>query len=195
MAPASLVRKLSGQSALAQKVFASIPADEFWTLQQIQGELIRRGRHMAYNVMQGCVRCLVNAGLVDEEGVRFRAAFGASEAIEQDDEPAVASHTALAVIEPAHQPTEEAAPVTAPIAIIPASHEEAMTAITGRLTALSTEVIDTVDEVRQKLAKLTKLGKELEDVAIMITLEQDRVNDQVHKLEQLQRAMRELGLA
>ncbi|WP_147822904.1 hypothetical protein [Aeromonas hydrophila] len=68
-------------------------------------------------------------------------------------------------------------------------------AATDRIAAIGAEVVEVVDGVRQQLNKLTRLGSEMEELAIQITMETDHVNSQIETLGQIQALMRELGVA
>ena len=61
---------LSGQSNLARKVFAAVPKQEFWSIGQISNEMDRIEKHnVNKGEITGCLRTLVDAGLVTEAGV------------------------------------------------------------------------------------------------------------------------------
>lgn len=61
---------LSGQTNLARKVFAAVPKQEYWSVGQISNEMNRVEKHnMSKGEITGCLRSLVDAGLVAEQGV------------------------------------------------------------------------------------------------------------------------------
>lgn len=67
---------LSGQSNLARRVFAAVPMQVFWNVQQISGEMHRLDAHnLSKAEITGCLRSLVDAGLVNETAsLTFRSA-------------------------------------------------------------------------------------------------------------------------
>lgn len=60
---------MQGQSATAKKVYEAIPITEAWSFTQIFAEVNRRGVGIQYNIFQGCVQNLKEAGLVVEPKV------------------------------------------------------------------------------------------------------------------------------
>lgn len=66
---------LTGQSKLACKVFESVPKQEFWSIGQISNEMDRKEKHnVSKGEITGCLRSLVDAGLVTEAGqLTFRS--------------------------------------------------------------------------------------------------------------------------
>lgn len=61
---------LDGQTQLAQKVFHSVPMQEFWSVGQISNEMNRIEKHnLSKGEITGCLRTLVDAGLVGETGM------------------------------------------------------------------------------------------------------------------------------
>lgn len=58
---------LSGQTNLARRVFAAVPMQAFWTAQDISFEMNRLENHnLSKGEILGCLRTLVDAGLVNE---------------------------------------------------------------------------------------------------------------------------------
>ncbi|CDN87385.1 hypothetical protein BN948_01807 [Hydrogenophaga intermedia] len=55
---------ISGMTSVAQKVYEGVPAADFWTIHQIVSECGRLGRAVQYDVAQGCLAKLHDAGLV-----------------------------------------------------------------------------------------------------------------------------------
>lgn len=61
---------LSGQSNLARRVFEAVPKQDFWTVLQISNEMHRMEPHgLSKGEITGCLRSLVDAGLVAEAGM------------------------------------------------------------------------------------------------------------------------------
>jgi hypothetical protein len=74
-------QKLAGQSAIAQKVFQSVPVADAWSHHQIAAEMRRSvGSAMDIRTLLGCLNTLVDAGLVRRQfGATFiRAAVSAA---------------------------------------------------------------------------------------------------------------------
>lgn len=84
---------LEGQTNLARRVFHSVSMQEFWSVGQISNEMNRIEKHnLTKGEITGCLRTLVDAGLVGETGMlTFRSN-----------------------VKPAKDTTVEEAPVTAP---------------------------------------------------------------------------------
>lgn len=57
---------LSGMTSIAQRVFQAVPIAEAWASRQIYAEMTRTGPAADYKTVEGCLRTLVNAGLVTE---------------------------------------------------------------------------------------------------------------------------------
>ena len=58
---------LSGQTAVAKKVFEVVPIQDAWDHRQIQGALQRATRStLDFRIMQGCLNTLKQAGLINE---------------------------------------------------------------------------------------------------------------------------------
>jgi hypothetical protein len=63
----------NGLNAAARKVHDAVPMQEPWTVAQIVGELRRQGSSLDHRVTRGCLRVLVEAGLVIERaGEKFQ---------------------------------------------------------------------------------------------------------------------------
>ncbi|MNQ24774.1 hypothetical protein D3C85_379780 [compost metagenome] len=61
---------LSGQSNLARRVFEAVPKQDYWSVLQISNEMHRMEPHgLSKGEITGCLRSLVDAGLVAEAGV------------------------------------------------------------------------------------------------------------------------------
>lgn len=75
---------LDGQTNLAQKVFAAVPMQAFWTVQQISTEMFRLENHnLSKSEITGCLRTLVDAGLVNETASQtFRSTVKPAKVIE-----------------------------------------------------------------------------------------------------------------
>lgn len=186
LTPIRARKLLSGQTTLAQKVFEAIPIGEAWSATQIKGELDRQGKALSTTISQihGCLYHLVGSGLVCEPSTGLFQSKVKLPAQRISKEVNMTAQATPAVTTESLAAAQAAAPVTCPI-------QKTL----ERLAALSTEVIDATDVARQTLGKLTRLGKEIEDVAIAITLDREQSAKRMDKLEQLQKLMRELNLA
>lgn len=67
MTPARFEANLSGQSAIAKKVFEMVPIKDAWSMDQIMGEMLRVTRaRIDAKVARACVEALKESGLVRE---------------------------------------------------------------------------------------------------------------------------------
>jgi len=75
MNPARANSILANQSSMAKKVFSVVPMQEYWSIQSIMLELRRLSLTTApQGEVAGCLRSLVDAGLVSEIGsMQFRS--------------------------------------------------------------------------------------------------------------------------
>jgi hypothetical protein len=66
---------LSGQTNLARKVFAAVPMQEHWNIDEISREMARVEPHNhTKSAIAGCLRTLKECGLISEAGVQnFRS--------------------------------------------------------------------------------------------------------------------------
>lgn len=199
MTPHRLSRLLLEQTIQARKVFDALLVDESLTIHQIRAVLVARGRHMAHNIIEGCLHSLGRVGLVITNSGRFRAAFDASQPYgpsQESDKDTASMTTSLEIT--IHQTAT--VPVYAPTSVqaAPAAAQEVpnpIQAATDRIAAIAGEVVEVVEGVRQQLRQLTSLSTELDELAIQITLETDQVNDKIQKLAQVQALLRDLGVA
>lgn len=61
---------LDGQTNLARRVFLCVPMQEFWSVSQISNDMNRIEKHnLSKGEITGCLRSLVDAGLVAEAGM------------------------------------------------------------------------------------------------------------------------------
>ncbi|ANT70246.1 hypothetical protein TK34_22555 (plasmid) [Aeromonas hydrophila] len=194
MTPARLSRLLLTQSAQAKKVFAVLSVNETLTIQQIRTVLVARGSQLAHNAIEGCLHSLSRAGLVVVAADGFRATFDASQPYKNTQESEKEATSMTTAIEITVQ--QSTISVTAPTDVrAEPAVSNGIQAATDRIAAIGAEVVEVVDGVRQQLNKLTRLGSEMEELAIQITMETDHVNSQIETLGQIQALMRELGVA
>lgn len=72
MSPTRFNVLFSGVTSIAQKVYGVVPKTEPWALPQIHAEFARTGGSVDRRVLQGCLRALTEAGLVNEKpGSKF----------------------------------------------------------------------------------------------------------------------------
>ena len=195
MTPHRLSRLLSEQTMQARRVFDALLVGEFLTIHQIRAVLVARGRHMAHNVIEGCLYSMGCVGLVVTNSGRFRAAFDASQLYaphKESDKDTTSMTTSLEIT--IHQSAAVTVSAPAGVQAEPAT-STGIQAATDRIAAIAAEVVETVDGVRQQLNRLTRLGSELDELAIYITVETDQVNDKIKKLAQVQALLRDLGVA
>ena len=155
MTPAKAAQRLRGQTALAQKIFHAVPSLEAWHVKQIEGELQRTNKTPppTRNAMLGCLRCLVEAGLITEP---TREHFRSK--VESNTKP-----SAPAIKQPARTPPMTVTTLTQ----LPQS-EPTKPTTTDLLMRIAGELVDLTDDCRQKLNKITRLASDLEDVILQI---------------------------
>lgn len=180
MTPEKAAKVLQGQTALARKAFDAVPVSEWWDLWQVKRELERLGTVGVINHTQlrGCLKCLKEAGLIDEKDDAYRSAV------------------TLAVSKPPPKPKEQ--PQEPPVTEAKGNQKAVPTAPAriselDHLANLSSELIDITDEIRQKLSRLTRIAKELDDVALNIAQEQQASDKRFERLNRVQLLMRELS--
>lgn len=64
MNSARLSSILNGLTGTASKVYEAVPISEQWSTQKIVAELLRSGRQMAHNEVQGCLNSLEQSGVI-----------------------------------------------------------------------------------------------------------------------------------
>ena len=99
-----------GQTSVAQKVYEAIPIAEAWSLSQINSELGRCGSSITYRVVEGCIKALVESGIVIETPLRsqhFTRTPVRSKTIKpKEKEPEMATNTlSLATPKAVQKPT------------------------------------------------------------------------------------------
>jgi len=57
---------LNGMTSIAIKVFDVVPKGDAWDAYQIHQELVRTGAQRDYRILEGCLKSLVDAGVVIE---------------------------------------------------------------------------------------------------------------------------------
>lgn len=183
MTPARAERLLSGQSALAAKVFAAVPILEAWTMEQIKRELERTGTTMkiAPHTVMGCLRDLKDAGLIGEP---IREHFRSNTKIPRtvmdlelnDDEtetPAPASEQSMPVQAPAAAPK----PATKPTTL-------------ETLANLSESLVEATTALRKVIVSVQTIAKQIDDVALTVETERQESADIVSRYHQLQALLR-----
>lgn len=83
---------LSGQSNLARRVFDAVPRQDYWSVMQISNEMHRKEPHgLSKGEITGCLRTLVESGLVSEAGVlTFRSTVKPPKPVLKEEEPVTA---------------------------------------------------------------------------------------------------------
>lgn len=146
---------LSGQTRLAQRVFAAVPKQEYWSIGQISNEMARVEKHnMTKSEVAGSLRTLVDAGLVSENGVlTFRS----------NVKPPSQKDNATMAQGPQKVPTKSAQPTLGERFLFKAAQLRSMA---DDLDAMALEVEEAIIKAGAKNAKLDKLRlalRELED--------------------------------
>jgi len=135
-----------GLSANAKKVYDAVPAQEAWLSQAVHGELMRQGLGIPFNIVEGCLQALRDAGLAKESAGRWTR------------EP----------VKPAKEPTPAGTPmpaVTCALAERPPTPTEALAEIAARLRRGAQEMLNLAEELDSvTLALEETLTAEDEDV-------------------------------
>ena len=154
---------LSAQTVIAQKVYGAIPIQEEWDIKAICTELVRSGFQHDKRIINGCVNSLIASGLVIEKSR--------------------GKYQRIPV-----KPEKENVPTT--------------TETTKPLTPKNTSpekapAIDRVCEISSHFIKLAasmkSLADDLETAAIELADQQQRSEDDVAKLKQLQQLLKSIG--
>lgn len=137
MSAARLKQLEAGQTSMARKVLDAVPKAEIWSIAQITTELGRVGNNMTRSVVEGCLRTLVEAGLVQELQGGFRRV-----AARPEPQPVASTTIKLASV-----PTQEA-PVQTPM---------------EKLVVLAADLRSLAAEAESMAVRVEELGVELDD--------------------------------
>ena len=165
MTPAKKEALLQGQTSIARKIYECVPIQEAWPTHQIAQALkATAGATTDMRRVQACLSDLADAGLIREPQ---RRSF---QRVEVKDKPKTPE-----LKMPANQPltTSTATPV------------EPKSNALDRIAGLAGELSDIADHLRQRLMRVTKIAKELEDVALAVEQERESSNESLAKLSQL----------
>lgn len=169
----------NGQTTIAQKVYYAVPQQDEWSPEQIATELGRTGVTPDMRILQGCLKALVEAGLVNRTGK-----LGA---YEYQREPVREPRAKVTVLTITQKEKPEMNPTT--IAAAPKSIIETLPA----------NPIDRLGELAQALSHLGEqmkmIGSQIADTAIEIQQQMESESDQLKKVKQLGELMKSLGIA
>jgi hypothetical protein len=151
-----------GQTGIAKKVLAAVPAIEAWTHRQIVMEIARTGSCPDPRIVEGCLRSLGDAGLIKETktGGWIR-------------------------VMPKDSPEKEPA-----AAVVPAATKPAFTLVEpsrpfDRMAALA-------ERMRERAAEFAAMAAEAEELALAFEAEVTRAGADSQRLKQLQELLRGL---
>lgn len=166
-----------GLTTTARKVFGSVPIAEEWSPGQVRGEMLRQGINMDLRMVAGCLQSLIESGLVTEPkpGLFCRVPVRPKPSAPPQPQPTV-ELTLVAPVTPKDQPMAQAAPTpAAPVAT----------------------ASDRLEQMTTRLLQLTKdvaaLCQEAENIALQILSDNERHEEEVKKLRQLQSLLKSLG--
>lgn len=176
---------LRGQTNVAQKVYQAVPAQCAWGYDEIQREVRRLGFFVDYNVMQGCLNALCNAGLVRESpkgkhfvrtevrGVTEKSPPASWDDVEEAVDNVIAIETTK-VIDMATPSTLQMVPTTiSPI---------------DQLTKLSARALTLAGQMKM-------LANDIDNAAVEIASQLEHSEKQSAKLRQLQELLKSIGAA
>lgn len=155
---------LKCQTALARKVFDVVPVRESWSFATIQAELFRQGINKPKNVVEGCLGCLVDAGLVlkGSKGLFIRVS------VTEKTEAAPEGNVVRAISPPQiqYQQPEPGQMTTKPIINTSAKPTPATTTIFERLTALQNVASDLAERLIEMSDEIDKATQQLRAEAV-----------------------------
>ncbi len=138
---------------LAQRVFHAVPLQEYWSVNQISNEMSRLEKHNhSRGEITGCLRCLVDAGLVGEAGtLTFRAKFNSKQLQEEKEKP---------------MSTKKNLTVSSTDSLIQRINNKAaqLRHLADEIELLGIEVIEAIQEAGQSNEKLLKLQSLLREI-------------------------------
>lgn len=171
---AKVERLLSGQSAIARKVFGAVPMREQWRVHQIHDAMPGAGADT--RVILGCLQDLVDIGLVREsqQGTFQRVEMRLPKT-------------------PSPKPKKDATVSRLPTRIAAAINQQQgiESSPLDLLGELSGEIVSLAGEFQQRFSRLA--GK-VEEAALAIEVERERSTESVAKLKQLQQLLKSLSL-
>jgi hypothetical protein len=131
-----------GLTSEARKVFNVVPIAAAWKPNQILGELKREGINMPMNIVMGCLRALVDDGMVRQTGDSFLR-------VTPSERPP--KLTLSAVQQPTPEPTPE--PATKDTLTKLADLSAVLKKRSNDLLALAKEIDDIAIEVEERIAR------------------------------------------
>lgn len=165
MTPAKQEILMQGQNSIAKKIYECVPIQEAWpTFQIAQALKSTAGSTADIRRVQACLSDLVESGLIREPQKRF---YQRVQVEEKTKTPELKM--------PANQPLTAST-------VVPV--EQKASAL-DRIAGLAGELSGIADELRQRLLRVTKIAKELEDVALAVEQERESSNESLAKLSQL----------
>ena len=169
MTPGRATSLLQGQTALARKVYDSVPIGSFWSGSEIQTQHAKRYTPIPHRTFMGCIRALIDAGLVKSNGdVLFRRTE-----IKEASVPEITGSKKPATPVPS---LAEPKPAT-----LPAKTEPAL----DRLNTF-------VDALRTQMKVVNETVAAIEHVVVEIHLEAEQNVEMATKLKQLQTLLKGL---
>lgn len=168
-----------GLTTTARKVFGSVPIAEEWSPGQVRGEMFRQGINMDLRMVTGCLQSLIESGLVTEPkpGLFCRVP--------------VRPRPTAPVAEPAQpRPTVE---LTLVSPVTPKDPPMATPAPAAPITTPLDRLANLAARLRQATTTLTSIAADVENIALEIVEDNERRDEEVKKLRQLQALLKSLG--
>lgn len=162
----------------ARKVFGAVPIAEEWSPGQVRGEMLRQGINMDMRMVSGCLQSLIESGLATEPkpGLFCRVP--------------VRPRPTPPAIDPAQpRPAVELALVTS----TPKDYPMAAPVIAAPTTTSIDRLANLAARLRQATAVLTGIAADVENIALEIVEDNERRDEEVKKLRQLQALLKSLG--
>jgi hypothetical protein len=158
----------NGMTSIAQKVYDAVPIQETWSHTEIQTELTRVGLGRDLNVTRGCLRSLVEAGLIIEPQsnhfirVPVRVKLKLCSQPEEEQETEMASPSAQTSVK---NPTQSALEKLGLLAARVNTAASNLKALSSELETAALEIEEMLAAKDAKMVKLTQLQSLLKDLA------------------------------
>lgn len=170
MTPARAEALLQGQTSLARKVFDATPIQESWTVASIRNALSGASMTTSAHVIRGCLRELIDAGLVRQpERNQFQRVEIRAAAKPQQQEPAMPA-AAQATPAPPSIPAEQHTPL------------ELLGELAGEMGALAKAMAE----------QLHNMARRIEEVALVVEQDREAIAADLTKLRQFQALLKSM---
>lgn len=163
MNPTRQQNMVDGLSSTAAKVFEAVPIRDQWDVRQIMLELARQGHRYALDRVSGCLKSLVDQGLIKE----YRG--GTFKRIDVTKRPAICTIREISpvtILHPTQQPKEKPDPMDelARIAMNLRERGKALIEEADAVEAAALEMQQKIEQASGENSKLAQLRNLLKDI-------------------------------